>query len=323
MAETTFKTYHETPRWRKVIIGILYAVLCLVSISAGSMASFFNTYPLLKMEVLRSMGLSDANPYESKDDLIVLLLGCDENRTYGGAKVTDEFARTDSIHLVRFDFKHQGIGMLDIPRDTRVSVPGHHGVKITALNVYGGEDLVVEGVYQLTGIRPEKVVLVNYAFVKKLVDMVGGVEVYVEKDMKYRDRRGDLNIDLRRGWQVLDGEEAVGFMRFRHTDSTEMRSNRQEEFLIALKDEIAKDPSKVPEISNLVLEMLRTSFTLEEIDFLSHFARSIATNRIRRGRLPGTWNESNWQFLVEEAGVRDALIQAGIIPTTSASTTSR
>lgn len=301
-------------KWKRVVIQTSYVLLCVCAVGAGAMANLVNTYPLARYELMRRIGITPQNPYQGKDSLTVLLLGCDENYTYGGGKVLNPSARADSIHLVRFDFKNKGIGMFDIPRDSRVSVPGHHGVKITALHVYGGEEMMIEGVYQLTGIRAEKVVTVNYDFIKKLVDLVGGVEIFVEKDMDYDDNAGKLHIHLKRGWQTLDGVNAVGFMRFRHTDSTERRSKRQEEFMLALKDTIAKNPSVLPDISNLLLDTVKTSLGEQEVDFLAHFGKELPTNRVKRGGLPGTWNESNWQYLVDEDAVPKALQDAGITP---------
>lgn len=298
---------------KRVMVSTLYVLLCITAVAGGALAGFAHTYPMAKFQIFRMFHMPPANPYQGRDDLIVLLLGCDENYTIGGAKVTMASARSDSIHLVRFDFKNKGIGMMDIPRDSRVSVPKHEGVKITALHVYGGEDLVIQGVYQLTGVRAEKVITVNYKFVKQLVDMLGGVEVFVEKNMDYDDNAGHLHIHLKRGWQKLSGEQAVGFMRFRHTDTTEMRSRRQEEFMMALKDEIARQPSAIPDISNLILEMLKTSLSPEEVDYLANFAHDLPANRVKRGSLPGKWNEQNWQWLVEESAVPKALEEAGII----------
>ncbi len=309
---------------RSVVVGFLYLLLCLGALASGMFGWLLKTYPLARYEVLRHVpGFAPRNPFEGRDDLIVLLMGCDENYTYGGGKVITKFARADSIHLVRFDFKNQGVGMLDIPRDSRVSVPGHEGVKITALHVYGGENLVIEGVRQLTGVVPDRVITINYAFVKKIVELAGGVEVYVPKDMNYDDNRGHLHIHLKKGWQRLDGDQAVGFMRFRHTDTTEMRSRRQEEFMLALKEELSKDPSKLPDLSNLILEMVISSFSTAEVDYLMNFVRELPTNRIKRGGLPGTWNEHNWEWLVDESKVPQALVEAGIKPQTAFGYSSR
>ncbi len=69
--------------------------------------------------------------------------------------------------------------------------------------------------------------------------------------------------------------------------------------------------------------MVISSFSTAEVDYLMNFVRELPTNLIKRGCLPGTWNEHNWEWLVDESKVPQALVEAGIKPQTAFGYSSR
>lgn len=99
--------------------------------------------------------------------------------------------------------------MLSIPRDSRVRIPGHGFTKINDANVHGGPTLAAEVVNNtLGGVTVDRYVRVTTDAFKELVDLVGGVEVYVPERMYHKDVTQKLEIDLQEGWQNLNGDQA-------------------------------------------------------------------------------------------------------------------
>jgi len=158
----------------------------------------------------------DGEPIENdKNELIFLLLGVDA-KDLDHAKGT----RTDTIMLTRVNFDTGKISLLSIPRDTRTMVNGRLD-KINAAHAYGGVDMSMEAVSDLLGIDIDYYVLVDYQVVKDVVDAIGGVDVEVPFDMKYDDPTADppLHINLKAGFQTLNGQQAHDFLRFRHNNN--------------------------------------------------------------------------------------------------------
>ena len=132
-----------------------------------------------------------------------------------------EDIRTDTILLVSFNEESKIADLVSIPRDTYVHRKGYNAGDQRKINaVYGnhGVDGVMQTVsYILDGIPIHHYAMIDYDGVIEIIDLFGGVEVDVPFDMKYWDDTDDppLNIDLKKGRQVLDGKNALDFMRWR------------------------------------------------------------------------------------------------------------
>lgn len=142
----------------------------------------------------------------------ILVLGCD-------ARTKDDPGRSDSIMLVGLDPVTKKITMMSIPRDTRVSIPGHGIGKINAAtnnDVYtnGGIPLLEETISGLVpGISVDYYVRTNFVGFASMIDALGGVTIDVEERMYYKAE--DTLIDLKPGVQHLDGDKALQYARFR------------------------------------------------------------------------------------------------------------
>ena len=298
---------------KKTLGWTLYAIYCFFALGIGSFLGFSTRFPLMAEFLLgglrSAMGLEPSNPFLGKSDLYVLILGCDVDHDRRG-KIINKYARADTVHLVRFDFAHNGIGIIHIPRDLWVDLPGYTPQRINALFVSHGSRGIADAVQWLTGIYPDRVLVFSFDDVEKIVDAVGGVELFVPKKMKYTDRRGNLHIDLEPGRQRLNGKKAIGFLRYR-LDSDLYRGQRQQEFLLALRDEINKKPASLPLLSELLREILADSFTTSEIRHLVLFAENIPSSRIKHGQYP-TKEGPRYTLLPESEKVEGVLIQSGI-----------
>jgi polyisoprenyl-teichoic acid--peptidoglycan teichoic acid transferase len=162
-------------------------------------------------------------------DETILLLGSD--RRYGEL----DRGRTDTIILVRLAASAHRIGVLSIPRDLLVEIPGHGQARINEAYELGGERLLIRTVRETFGVRIDHFIEVSFRGFDSIVDALGGV--YLPVDQRYFNRNvgtvetNYANIDLRPGYQKLDGEQALAFVRFRHTDSDFYRAARQQLFL--------------------------------------------------------------------------------------------
>ncbi len=124
--------------------------------------------------------------------------------------------RTDTMMLMKVNFETGKIDLLSLPRDTRVLVRGKED-KLNHAHAYGGTSLTMATVREFLNIDLDYYVKVDYKAVKAIVEAIGGVEIDVPQRMRYSDPTADppLNINLYPGLQVLDGEGAHDFLRYR------------------------------------------------------------------------------------------------------------
>jgi LCP family protein required for cell wall assembly len=148
--------------------------------------------------------------------------------------------RSDTILLVRADPNKSAIAVMSIPRDLAVQIPGYGQDKINAAYEQGGPRLTVRTVKKLfedaTGkdFPINNVINVNFGTFKRAVNYVGGVYVDVDRDY-FNDNSGGgeryAAIDINPGYQKLTGQDALDYVRYRHTDNDFIRAARQQDFL--------------------------------------------------------------------------------------------
>ena len=219
----------------------------------------------------------------------ILILGVDSNGESG-----DKFkgTRSDTILLLNFDPKTKSVNVISIPRDSKVYLAGEHGVqKINAAHALGGIDLAKQTIEETLGVKINKYVVVNNEGVKKLVDALDGVPVYIEKNMYYNDVSGKLHINLTKGLHVLNGEQVEGFLRFRKDGLGDIgRTSRQQWFLKSLLERL-QSPSvipKIPEVLNLATTYIKTDLTLYEMSHIAAMLRNVDMNDVEFATLPGS-----------------------------------
>ena len=126
-------------------------------------------------------------------------------------------SNTDTIMVASYDVGNQKLNLMSIPRDTMVNVPWD----VKKINsVYGrrGLDGFREQIAKLIGFTPDYYVNIDLQAFVDVVDLIGGVEFDVPIAMHYHDPYQNLNIDLEPGVQTLNGEQAMGLVRFRKSD---------------------------------------------------------------------------------------------------------
>jgi len=222
----------------------------------------------------------------------ILLLGVDSN----GSK-TDPWTgtRSDTIVVLNIDPKTRSINAISIPRDSKVYLPGEFGVqKINAAHALGGIRMVRQTVEETLGIKIDRYIIVSDDAVRKLVDALGGVPIYVEKRMNYDDYSGDLHVHLQKGLNILDGRNAVGYLRFRHDGMGDIgRTQRQQWFLRGLLEKIQSPQAiaKIPAMLNIATTYVKTDLSLYEMSQYAALAKSFDISRIEVATLPGGPNK--------------------------------
>ena len=199
---------------RKAAIGIILGVVVVGVLAAVSVAIRLNhaVHAAAPGDVEQSPPAVTEPVTAPATHLNILVIGSD-------ARTKDDPGRSDSIILVGLDTVAHTITLMSIPRDTRVTIPGHGVGKINATtnrDVYadGGIPLLKKTIQGLIpGITVDYYVRTNFAGFVKIIDAVGGVTIDVEERMLYRT--SDTTIDLQPGLQHLNGTKALEYMRFR------------------------------------------------------------------------------------------------------------
>jgi len=247
--------------------------------------------------------------------LNVLLMGID-------ARGGEEMARSDTMILASIDPKTKQVALLSIPRDTRVSIPGHGYDRINTAVVYGGPELALRVVSDLTGVPVKYYVLTDFRGFKNIVDILGGVTLEVEQDMYHWDDEegGIYEINLKKGLQRLDGDKALQYVRYRDYDLGDIeRTRHQQKFLAALAEEVLQ-PSTVPKLPKLIPEVYRwvkTNMGLSDLCTLAAAAKNFGEGNILTQTLPGYPGEidgvSYWLVDPSEARRVAAALLKGIV----------
>ena len=195
---------------------------------------------------------SSAEKEKELQDIYMLVMGKSENMT-------------DTIMVVKYSAKNQSASMLSIPRDT---FTGNNESKASAFDkinskyINGGAQATLKAVNDLTGLNIKYYLIVDTKALRDLVDAIGGVEFDVPIDMDYDDVTQSLHIHVKKGLQLLNGEQAEGVVRFRHNnnytsypasygDNDLGRMRTQREFLKILLKQLMK-PTNITKINNLL-----------------------------------------------------------------------
>jgi LCP family protein required for cell wall assembly len=176
----------------------------------------------------------------------ILLLGTDDRPDEQGPP------RTDTIILLTLDPQTNTAGMLSLPRDLWVPIPGFdfnakintaYGLGETRTDG-GGAQLVMDTVSQLIGRPIDYYVRINFQGFVQTIDLIGGIDVMVQKtihDEEYPTADyGMETFHLEAGQQHLDGETALKFARTRHGDDDYGRARRQQEVIRAMADKVLR-----------------------------------------------------------------------------------
>lgn len=230
----------------------------------------------------------------------ILLVGIDDG-DLGNPKTSPH--RSDSMLLLGVHRASGAVSLLSIPRDTRVAIPGHSSAdKIGHSFAYGGVDLAIATIQGFLKIPVHYYVVADWQGFIKVVDALGGVDLFVEADMRYEDPYANLKIDLKKGFQHLNGHQAGQYVRFRHDEMGDIgRVSRQQKFLKALATQAIRPGNllRIPQILSIIGENVRTNMSFWSFQQVSVAIPSLKSNRIQSDMVPGNFANiggiSYWQ----------------------------
>ena len=219
----------------------------------------------------------------------------------GGAKVMfylitgdDEHHLSDSIRIVRVDFSKADVSVLAIQRATWVSIPNltAHNIDsglINSAHSYGdyflgpggGISLLSQTITMNFGINIDRYIDVNYNAFIKVVDAVGGMDVYLPNDLD--GTLQGLKIYFKAGMQHMDGATALKYVRIRFPDSDWNRIARQTEFGKGLYQKLTT-AAMLPRLPGLVVDLrqdVMTDLSPAEMSSLVCLATKVKSSDIR------------------------------------------
>ena len=213
----------------------------------------------------------------------IMLMGIDERK--------DDVGRSDTLMILKLS--KDTASLLTIPRDTMVYIEKRGYQKINAAYAYGGTKLARKTVEEFLGIEIDNFVTINKSRFAEVIDAMGGVDIYVERDMHYEDPwddDGGLYIDLKQGIRHLDGQTAIEYVRYRDAEGDVGRVRRQQAFMRACADRLT-EPSmliKIPELLSVAVKAIDTDLSSSEMLAAAGSLKSAqAAGNVKTGVVPG------------------------------------
>lgn len=284
MSREQEKVYRKFTKKRSVFsriaitVGITLSLLLLIGATCFAFLFFKGSFfekpkrgsklpPILKPEV-------------PKQPVNMLLLGSDRRKR--------EVARSDTLIFLRVFPKERKAVILSIPRDYRVRIPGYGKRKINSAYAFGGPKLTIETIEDFTGFPVNHYLELNFTGFIKLVDELGGIDIFVEKEL--REHRETFSIALKPGWHHLDGKTALQFVRFRHDAEGDFgRMKRQQQFFKALSEKSIKLTNiwKLPKLAGIARDYTITDLSASEMFSLGWLLKGIPRENLITFTLPG------------------------------------
>jgi LCP family protein required for cell wall assembly len=176
-----------------------------------------------------------------------------------------EGGRTDTMMLL-----HTGAGgttLVSLPRDSYVPIPGHGSNKLNAAFAYGGPQLLVRTIENVTGVHIDHYAEIGFGGFVGVVDSIGGVKMCIKTAMK--DKKAGL--DLKPGCQTLNGGQALGYVRTRHSARGDLdRVEHQRQFFGALMKKATGPGVLLNPFRSIPLALHATdNFTVDDGDHLN------------------------------------------------------
>ena len=282
--EKTNKT--KTAKWearKKLIIrGLLISLLStmvMVIIVGGYFIYLFNDFgdkiyqgvsaqdktesgeEIIEPEEENDFGITDLFSNTFDEPMNILVFGLDSRK---GESL--ETGRTDTILIVTINPDTKQVAAVSFPRDTYVLLPGYDHQKLNSAYYYGGLQLLTDTIEYNFDIKIDKYFAINFTAFSEIVDILGGIDVYTPSSMYYV--ASDIHVELSPGEHHLNGEELLGYVRYRNDQAGDIgRIKRQQYAIRALGEKAAglKTVIKAPEILDILGENILTDINKKDL----------------------------------------------------------
>ncbi len=244
----------------------------------------------------------EAQPWDGASRVTILVMGLDYRDWEAG-----ETARTDTMMLVSVDPVNLTVGILSIPRDLWVNIPGFEYAKINTAYFLGesyqlpggGPGLAVKTVEEVIGVPINFYAQLDFYSFIKFIDEIGCIDLKIRREITIDPLGPGNTVTLQPGTQPLCGAEALAYARQRYTDGGDFdRSQRQMEVIMAIRDQIFnlnKLPGLVanaPTLYNDLSQGVRTNLNMQQIIQLAILASRIPRENIHQAII----NEEHLEF---------------------------
>ena len=214
----------------------------------------------------------------------ILILGIDDGENGG--------READTILVLSFSNDTGKSRLISIPRNTWVSANSSAG-RIGSLYTWGGASLIVRHVSALLGVSIHQYVIIDMSTLAELIDIFGGIDIYVEENMDYEDHTSGLEIHLAQGYQHLDGNQTMGYLRFSSEKLGDVgRVQRQQKFIKAFYARVLQleTIAKLPAVADIFRNKIETSAEIFDSAHLANVLRRMSSDSPTTVMLPGTEN---------------------------------
>lgn len=229
--------------WRFLLAGVIILTVSAAATASGvllyvdSIAADLQHNDHLHDRLKNALAHND--PGEAQN---ILVLGSDKRAGAGGE--FEEAGRSDTTMIIRIDPDQGRIAALSIPRDLKVEIPEFGTEKFNAAYSVGGPKMTLRVVKELTGLKINHVVNVDFLGFVRAVDAIGCV--YTDADRRYYHSNEGVpaseqyaEINIQPGYQLLCGKKALQYVRYRHTDTDIVRSARQQSFISNARGQVS------------------------------------------------------------------------------------
>ena len=281
------KRKHKT--LKRVVIIILIIILIIIIALATYLGTRIAQNGGGMRGIVSTLVGTNSEQVKNLEDIYMLILGKSQNMT-------------DTIMVVKYSPKNQQASLLSIPRDSFVGKSTSSATAFDKINskYQISPQSTIDAVNRLTGLNLKYYVTVDTKALRDLVDAIGGVYFDVPIDMNYDDSSQALAIHLKKGYQLLNGMQAEGVVRFRHNnngtsypseygDNDLGRMKTQRAFIETVLKQTLKvgNITKVNQLINIAKEEVSTNIPWDTLKNYAVALMDFDTNNLKTGALPG------------------------------------
>ncbi len=251
---------------KKIAIAVVIIIVIILGIIAGFIYNKVSKVNFVKIDE-GNLAIENKTGYRN-----IALLGVDtrDMNSLDGS-------RSDAIIIVSINEQTKNVNLISVYRDSYVDVQGHGLTKVTHAYAYGGPELALNTLNRNLDLDISEFVTVNFEIVADVVDLVGGIDIdidkselsqmnkYIEDTSKNVGRKANKITSV--GKQHLDGIQAVTYARIRKTAGGDYkRTERMRTVLTGVFEKAKKmDAGKLNELANKVLPQVQTNIGLSEV----------------------------------------------------------
>ncbi|MGH2950895.1 MAG: LCP family protein, partial [Solirubrobacterales bacterium] len=246
------------PLWARFVAASLLIVISMATATSVSLLVYLT-------DIAEGLGDNDAlaslrdqlEEVDGGDPQTILIIGSDKRLGEEGIP-----GRSDTAILLRVDPDKDAIALLSIPRDLKVNIPGVGVDKFNVAYSSGGADRTLDVVKQITGLKINHVVNINFTGFADAVNAIGCVYIDVDRRYFIPPEANYAEIDIEAGYQRLCGLKALQYVRYRFDDNDLVRSARQQDFLREARQKLP--PGTLIRDRNELLDIF-TEYTTSDI----------------------------------------------------------